>query len=304
MSADDVYRTEMDESHDFDDAAAEALIAGAGRPTDADLADVVADLRMAYGTKPPPVGAEVAAFLALPQPELDATPGRVSRTRAALLAKCGAAAAVAVAALSGLAAAGALPAPMRDAMAKIGVGASPHPTEVRTGGARGRREHDNDVGAGLEHADHGGGWCPHDSDIGQRREPPAAAVATTAPARTYDGCEHGHAVAAVASGGKSNGNACPATTHRHRDDIDDHDFRRDAGTRKLARERKRKRKRKQLRECSRPRQAQDQAPAEPGQAQGQRQRFRQRPLMHASPRKESEPVPPPPVRAPARSGTR
>ena len=283
MSADDVYRTEMDESHDFDDAAAEALIAGAGRPADADLADVVADLRMAYGTKPPPVGAELAAIL--PRPAAGArrdTRSRVSNTSGvACQVRCGGRRCRRHSERARGRGRPARSDARRDGQDRGRRVFAPHRSS-KTGGARGRREHDNDVGAGLEHADDGGGWCPRDSDIGQRSEPRPGRRSEPRPGRRSDGACPNERRLRTRSRGHRRGlgrqverQRVPGDDHNRRDDVDDNAFRRAAAPRELERERKRKR----LRARSRRRRREDQAPAEPGQAQGER--FRQRPLTHA-----------------------
>jgi len=59
MSGDDVHPDEMHTPDDFDDAATHALFSGSGRDIDPQLADVVADMRMAYVSKPPVVGAVI-----------------------------------------------------------------------------------------------------------------------------------------------------------------------------------------------------------------------------------------------------
>ncbi len=126
MSGDDVYPYEMNEPDDFDEAAGDALLSGNGR--DARLADLLGDIRVAYTSTPPTVGAELSALMQAPQPA--ATQSFLSRRfeqmRLSILAKVGVAAATIVAATGGLAAANALPAPVQDAVSHLGIAASSH----------------------------------------------------------------------------------------------------------------------------------------------------------------------------------
>jgi hypothetical protein len=129
MSDDDVYRGEMDTPHefDFDDQAAEALLSGSGRDADPQLADLFDDMRVAYTSQPPAVGAELAAVLAEAELVPKASPTRrFVRMRSSLVAKVGAAAAAVFAATGGLAVAHALPASMQDAASDVGIGAPAH----------------------------------------------------------------------------------------------------------------------------------------------------------------------------------
>ena len=129
MSGDDVYEGEMDAPHefDFDDQAAEALLSGSGRAADPQLADLFDDMRVAYTSQPPAVGAELAAVLAQAGVTTEAAPPRrFERMRSSLVARAAAAAAAMVAATGGLAVAHALPAPMQDAASEIGIGAPAH----------------------------------------------------------------------------------------------------------------------------------------------------------------------------------
>jgi hypothetical protein len=127
MSGDDVYPGEMDAPHEFDDEAAEALLSGSGRGSDPYLADLFDDMRVAYTSQPPAVGAELAAVLAEAEVTAKASPARrFERMRSSIVAKAGAAAAAVVAATGGLAVAHALPDSMQDAASHIGIGAPAH----------------------------------------------------------------------------------------------------------------------------------------------------------------------------------
>jgi hypothetical protein len=127
MSEDDVYPGEMDTPHEFDDQAADALLSGSGRGTDPQLDDLFDDMRVAYTSQPPAVGAELAAVLAEAEVTADAPPARrFERMRSSIVAKAGAAAAAVIAATGGLAVAHALPASMQDAASDVGIGAPAH----------------------------------------------------------------------------------------------------------------------------------------------------------------------------------
>jgi len=127
MSEDDVYPGEMDAPHEFDDEAAEALLSGSGRGIDPQIDDLFDDMRVAYASQPPAVGAELAAVLAEAEVTAEAPPARrFERMRSSIVAKAGAAAAAVVAATGGLAVAHALPDSMQDAASHIGVGAPAH----------------------------------------------------------------------------------------------------------------------------------------------------------------------------------
>jgi len=134
MSGGDVHGDEMNEPHDFDDAAADALLGGGGREIDPDLADLIGDVRVAYTSTPPVVGAPLAALMGTSLPAADQPSRRFERMRTSLLAKCGAAFAVAMAATSGLAVAGALPPPVQNAMSHLGVGESSQHQHTTTAG--------------------------------------------------------------------------------------------------------------------------------------------------------------------------
>jgi hypothetical protein len=124
MSDDDVYPGEMDTPQEFDDQAADALFSGSGRGTDPQFADLFDDMRIAYSSQPPAVGAELAAVIAVAEPTPEASPARrFERMRSSIIAKAGAATAAVFAATGGLAVAHALPASMQDAASEIGIGA-------------------------------------------------------------------------------------------------------------------------------------------------------------------------------------
>jgi hypothetical protein len=181
----------MDRVHDFDDAAAEALIAGAGADVDPQLAETIGDMRAVYSSFPPGVGSALAAWIGVSAPAVPFAARRFARMRSSMVAKVGAAMAAVVAATGGLAAAGALPAPMQDAVSHIGVGRPAHDSRDKHNGKT--KSDDNQ---------HTKKTTPYGSStsVGVAHDP------------DLDGCAQGKTVAAVASGGKSQDEACPTTT--------------------------------------------------------------------------------------------
>ena len=58
----------MNEPHDFDDNATDALLSGGGRDIDPRLADLLGDMRAACTSTPPAIGAELSALMRATQP--------------------------------------------------------------------------------------------------------------------------------------------------------------------------------------------------------------------------------------------
>jgi hypothetical protein len=188
----------MDDPFEFDDAAAEALLAGDGAPVDGRLASFLDEARSAYGTALPAVDLELSAFFRTP------VPARRSRVR--LATKVAAALAAAFAATGGLAVAGALPPPVQNALSSaasdIGVPDVPtdashssSPVVVLTSTTT-TTQVPNTLAPGTT------------SGTASRHGATVSAVARSAP----KGCAHGRAVSAAASG-KTNPRPCP--THPH-----------------------------------------------------------------------------------------
>ncbi len=135
MSDDGVYPREMNAPHDFDDAAAEALVSGHGHGVDSGLADLVGDMRVAY-TSPPALGAELSALIGVGLSPAPTSPSsrRFERMRSSVIARVGVATATLVAATGGLAVAHALPAPVQDAASHLGIGAPAHHNDQHIAG--------------------------------------------------------------------------------------------------------------------------------------------------------------------------
>jgi hypothetical protein len=208
MSPADVYGNEMDEPRDFDDETTEALLAGAGRDADARIAELIGDMRASYVSDPPAVGAALAALIETTDPVVAFTPRRLERMRSSVFAKIGAATAAAFAATGGLAVAGALPAPVQDAVSHIGVGEPAHHGKHHTAHTTAADDESTTTTTAVP------GSTPPSDETSTTVEPRnhGEEVSGVAHDDSNEGCEHGHAVAAVASGGKSQGNPCPTTS--------------------------------------------------------------------------------------------
>src|SRR5690242_10755694 len=128
MSDDDVCPDEMNVPHDFDDATTEAFLTGGGRDVDPGLADLFGDVRAAYTSTPPALGAELSALMGAARPAAaqSSVSRRFEQMRSSILPKFAAGVAAFVAATGGLAAAHALPAPVQDAVSHLGIGTPAH----------------------------------------------------------------------------------------------------------------------------------------------------------------------------------
>jgi hypothetical protein len=196
----------MDGPYDLDDASIEALLAGDGYAVDPVLADLLGGLRVTATARMPQVSADLAALMggsakhaALTSPSM--TAGRM-RSR---LAKLGAAAATAIVATTGgLAVAGALPAPLQTAFSHAGF-PSPPSGPSRQGAVPDTQPTTAAVDATTT-------TVSETPTSGQTNR--GLIVSGAAHNDTNRGCTHGHAVAAVASRGKSNGQPChnPSTS--------------------------------------------------------------------------------------------
>ena len=197
----------MNGPDDFDDASTEALLTGAGHDVDLHLAALLGDVRVVYTSRAPSVGADLGAFIGLTAGlDTASSSPRWAHTRS-VIAKIGAAVAALVAATSGLAVAGALPAPVQDALSHMGIG----------GGSSGAL-HDDNANSPADSADTtttnvegATTTAPQNSTSTFDANHRGAAVAGVAHDDTTQGCEHGHAVANVASDAKSNGQPCHNT---------------------------------------------------------------------------------------------
>ena len=198
----------MDGPDDFDDASTEALLTGAGHDVDLHLAALLGDLRVVYTSRAPSVGADLGAFIGLTAGLATASSSpRWAHTRS-VIAKIGAAVAALVATTSGLAVAGALPAPVQDALSHIGIG----------GGSSGSsHDHHTDIPADAAdttttNVEGATTTVPQNATPTSDADHHGAVVSGVAHDHTTHGCEHGHAVANVASDAKSNAQPCPNTS--------------------------------------------------------------------------------------------
>jgi hypothetical protein len=195
----------MDDYTNFNDAAAEALIGGETGATDPALAQLLGEMRTTFAASAPVVGHSLAAFFHDPASASLRT-SRFARSRAAVAARMAAAIAVATVAMGGLAAAGALPAPVQSAVSKAAATVGLH------------------VPDGASHAaGHGPGFFSATPATADETSTTAGPDTTTDPTHApnhggevsgvahdgaLQGCEHGRAVSATASD-KTNDKPCP-----------------------------------------------------------------------------------------------
>jgi hypothetical protein len=190
MSGDDVHRNEMDGTFEFDDDAAEALLAGRGAGIDPALADVVGEIRTHFSTATPAIGLELSAFFR-------EEPQRYVRSRVGFAAKVAAAVAACLATTSGLAVAGALPGPMQHAVSRAAGELGVHVPDSDQGSAQPRvfvgapDSTTTDPNATTTSEPEGSTHTPGGTH--------GAEVSAVAHDPSTTGCEHGAAVASVAS---------------------------------------------------------------------------------------------------------
>jgi hypothetical protein len=206
MTGDDVHRDDMDGTFEFDDAEAEALLAGRGAGIDRGLSELVGEIRTHFSTATPAIGLQLSAFFR-------EEPPRYVGSRRRFVAKVAAAVAACMAATSGLAVAGALPGPMQDAVSRAAGGIGVHVPDGH-GGSSGQPR----VLVGLSETTTTDLNATTTTDVGgsptTRRDTHGAAVSAIAHDKTSTSCAHGAAVASVASG-KAKTPACvksPTTT--------------------------------------------------------------------------------------------
>jgi uncharacterized membrane protein YgcG len=201
----------MNEPHDFDDAAADALLAGQRQGVSPQLADFVGDVRVAY-TSTPAAGAEIAALMGAPQPlpARSSATRRSERMRSTMLAKIGAATAVVVAATGGLAAAHALPAPVEEAVSHLGIGTPLHSSSETP------PVEDSSTSTTLSTVSTVP--TPTTADPLENHGGEVSAIAHD---HSSDGCAHGAAVSAVASGDKSRNDSQDASDSGRQDEANE-----------------------------------------------------------------------------------
>jgi hypothetical protein len=183
----------MNEPPDFDDGAIQALVAGNGRDIDPRVADFIGDLRVAYATLPPTPNPELAALMTAAPPTLPSLVGRrLAQLRSSTLAKIGAATALLVAATGGLGVAHALPAPVQDAIAHLGIGAPPHSNSPLT--------HSSTTTIDATTTTAPGGSTPPTANANPKHGQVVSGVAHD---HNTTGCGHGAAVSNTASDGRT-----------------------------------------------------------------------------------------------------
>jgi hypothetical protein len=189
----------MDEPFEFEDDAAEALLSGRGAGVDPSVAGLLDDVRGTFDRGAPAVGLELSAFL-----RDDLTRVR-ARSRVGFAAKAAAIVAAALATTGGLAVAGALPAPVQSAFSRAA----------------------SEIGVHVPGDDHSSAAVVVEAPTSTTTDEPTTVAppenTTVVPERHGDvvsgvahstdvqGCDHGRAVSAVASG-KTNTKPCPHTT--------------------------------------------------------------------------------------------
>ncbi len=192
MTGDDVHQNDMDGTFEFDDGAAEALLAGRGAGIDPALSELVGDIRSRFSTATPAVGVELSAFFR-------EEPVRYVRSRARFAAKIAAAVAACMAATGGLAVAGALPGPVQHAVSRAAGGIGVHVPDEHHGSGQSRV-----VVATLDETTTTDATASTTTAPKDSSKPPAgthgAAVSAVAHDPSTSGCAHGAAVASVASG--------------------------------------------------------------------------------------------------------
>lgn len=240
MNDDDVHPDEMSETHEFDDEAIDALLSGTGAEINEDLAAAVDAVRAAYTSQAPVVGPELALLIGdgwAPAPS-SRSPRRM---RLPVALRRFAVATAALFALTGaLGVANALPGPMQDAVAKVGIG-SPNNNHGKTVSEVAKDkslegcEHGRAVSAAASGKTNdkpcpnastttsttatttsttGGGAVPGaipGDDDANSGDNPGKGVSDVAKDKSLQGCEHGRAVSGAASG-KTKDKPCPQST--------------------------------------------------------------------------------------------
>jgi hypothetical protein len=218
MTAGSVDGNEMKTPPELDDAVAEALISGAGSTgtgnatLDGHLVDVIGEMRTAFSSPPPVPTPALAAFIS-GAPAVVAE-RRFHHLRGRAVAKAAAAIAAAMAATGGLAVAGALPAPAQNAVAdaasSVGVKLPHHDTHGGKHHKPFKHQPSATPGSGST-SPHGKKSHTPGSTSGPQAGNHGTDVSTVAKDKSTQGCEHGRAVSAVASG-TANDKPCPTAS--------------------------------------------------------------------------------------------
>jgi hypothetical protein len=212
MSGPDVHDNEMDGMYDLDDAAVEALLRG--HSDDSALGEALGSVRGFYAADAPALSPALASFIAaqsdvvapLRRPE-GSRPANVRSMRSRFAARTAAVAATFVAATGGLAAAGALPGPVQRAVSHAASEVGVHLPHGTNGvpGAGDESDPSNGHGGGSNNSGSNANNTPTSHPDNHGGE-----VSAVAHDGSQSGCEHGHAVAATASG-TSDTKPCPVT---------------------------------------------------------------------------------------------
>jgi hypothetical protein len=194
MNPHDVLHNEMHGPDNFDDQTIEELLTGRGHDRDPGIAAFVAALRNTHTTTAPALNAELEALI-YPAATAAPNPSPWARRRS-LLAKMSAAGAAVIAATSGLAVAGALPAPVQHVISDLGLSTPTHHSARPTEAAPTTTTIDTTT------------TFVDNTTPTTAANNHGAQVSVVAHDHTTTGCDHGHAVATVASNDKSHGQPC------------------------------------------------------------------------------------------------
>jgi hypothetical protein len=202
----------MDDPREFDDEASEALVSGRGQDVDAELAGLIAEIESSFTSQLPAAGPVLASIiddpgvLASASRQLTSRPWFASATRRFV-----AAATIAFGVTSGLAVADALPGPVQNVMAKVGIGDAEESASPDAG-----EPGDDPNSTTTQSEDQVGGSSSITLPGATTKTAPTPAnhgseVNGVARDKQLQGCEHGRAVSGVASG-KVNPKPCPSTS--------------------------------------------------------------------------------------------
>jgi hypothetical protein len=206
----DPFEMEPRDHRDIDDHAANELLSGRGHDVDPALADVLGDVRVAFGSVVPAAGLELEAVMTARDPK-PTHARRTPRMRSRFVTRMAAVASFALVATGSLAGAGALPGPAQDTAervaAAVGLGISAERSDAPHGRSDEHRGGPNVSSTTTSVTDGTDATTPSTGP----KDNHGAEVSAVAKDDSTVGCEHGRAVSAVASG-TSNDKPCPDTS--------------------------------------------------------------------------------------------
>jgi hypothetical protein len=212
MTFDDVDPFEMEprDHHGIDDHVANELLTGRGHDLEPALADVLGDVRVAFGSAVPAAGAELEAVMTAH--DLESRHGRrTARMRIRFATRMATAASFALVATGSLAIAGALPGPAQDTAERVAAAVGldiaaekSSPPHGKSGEDRGGPRASSTTTPSTDEPE---GATPSAGP----QDNHGAEVSAVAQDHSVVGCEHGRAVSEVASS-LTNDRPCPTTT--------------------------------------------------------------------------------------------